>query len=112
VGITQYIANVPDGTYAVSLFFAELESLNEKEISPYSLGNVAIKVPVTERIFSIKINDQMALSNFNIFKSYGSDRAVEKKFIVRAEKGNGIRIDFLPVKGKPVLNGLRIARKF
>lgn len=48
----------------------------------------------------------------NIARSYGSERAIEKKFVVVAENGTGIRINFQPVKGEPVLNGIRIARKF
>lgn len=111
VGIREYIANVPDGSYAVSLYFAELESVEKKETSIYSLGNDAVEVPVTERIFGVEINKQLVLSDFNVAKSCGAERAAEKKFIVCAENGQGIRIKFLPEKGEPILNGIRIARK-
>ena len=112
VGIKEYNANVPDGTYAVSLYFAELETIEKKEASVYSLGNDAVEGQVSDRIFNVEINKQPVLNDFNIARSYGSERAIEKKFVVVAENGTGIRINFQPVKGEPVLNGIRIARKF
>jgi beta-galactosidase len=55
VGIKEYFANVPDGTYAVSLYFAELVSNEQKEVSIYSLGNDAIKESLNSRVFNVKL---------------------------------------------------------
>jgi beta-galactosidase len=54
----------------------------------------------------------MVLKDINLENEYGAECAIEKKIIVCAENGNGIRINFLPVKGDPVLNGIRIAKKY
>lgn len=94
-------------------FFINGNSFGEKEFNDHV---AEWEVPFVNGVNQLEVNGSKngtKSKDFqHIFKSYGSDRAVEKKFIVLAKKGNGIRIDFLPVKGKPVLNGLRIARKF
>ena len=112
VGIENYIANVPDGTYSVSLYFAELVSPEAKATSVYNLGNDAVIESAGERIFSIEINKQLVEKSLNLLAQYGAERAIEKKFIVRAENNQGINIHFISEKGEAVLNGIRIARKF
>ena len=112
VGLKSYIADVPDGTYSVSLYFAELDSPKKNEASEYNLGNDAVNGPTEDRIFSIEINKQLVVQNLNLLAEFGEERAIEKKYIVSAKNGEGITIDFIPVKGEPVLNGIRIVRKY
>ncbi|WP_372774270.1 glycoside hydrolase family 2 TIM barrel-domain containing protein [Mangrovibacterium sp.] len=112
VGIEGFRADIPNGTYAVSLYFAELVSPAAKEMSVYNLGNDAVTELAEERVFSIEINNQLMVKSLNLAADYGAERAIEKKFIVRAENNQGINIHFIPEKGEAVLNAIRIARKY
>ena len=52
------------------------------------------------------------LDHFNIARECGSERAVIKKFTVNVTDGTGLKVGFTPVKGKPVLNAVRIYKCF
>lgn len=90
--LASYRFDVPAGVYEIELLFAEMKF--EK---------------AGERVFSVKLNDKSVLENVDLARDLGPWKAVVKSL---AYSGNeGIRIDFVAVKGKPILSGIRIRRK-
>lgn len=107
-GIEQFRLDVPDGQYAVYLYWAELESDDEKEALAYNLGQEIIRDNTAPRVFNVKVNGITQLNNFNIAAQIGPETAIIKKFIVNVTDDNGITIDFDAIEGVPVLNALRV----
>lgn len=89
-GLEAFKADVPDGMYCVSLYFAEFEE--------------------TDREFSVLINGKAVLQNFSIVRERGINTALMKDFAVEVDGGNGISVEFIPLKGRPVLNAISIER--
>ncbi|MDR1810259.1 MAG: DUF4982 domain-containing protein, partial [Prevotella sp.] len=110
-GIESFKLDVPDGEYTVSLYFAELMS-KTSGISAYNLGNDALADDFDERIFDVSINKTKVIHRLNIAEEFGAQNAVIKKFIVLATNGEGITIDFLPVKDETILNAIRVYRNY
>jgi beta-galactosidase len=110
-GIKSFKLDVPDGEYTVSLYFAELMSDSAK-VLVYNLGDDAIAENIGERIFDVSINNSEVLRHFNIAKEYGELQAVIRKFTIFVKDGQGISVDFHPVKGEPILNALRVYRNY
>lgn len=110
VDLKQYKMDVPDGEYELTLYFAELLGGLEKEALAYNLDHKKMKEEKEQRVFSLKINEVLLLENFNISAEYGVTRAVEKKTRLNVTNGKGIRLDFIPVLGKPVLNALKLRK--
>lgn len=108
--IEGFRADVPDGQYYVYLYFAELESGPEKEVLAYNLGNDAVREKSGERSFDVEINGVKVLDSFDIAGECGAETAVIKKFTVESYGGEGIDVRFIPEKGEPVLNAIRIYR--
>lgn len=109
-GLDAFKADVPDGKYAVSLYFADLTGPYKGEPLPYGLGNDALPYEETERVFSVLINGTTVLRDFDIANEYGYHTAVVQRFSVDVEGGTGLSVDFVPSKGLPVLNAIRIFR--
>lgn len=109
-GIEAFKADVPDGKYIVYLYFADLTGPYRGTPMPYGLGNDAIPGEVTECVFSVRINGTTVLQDFNIAEQYGYHTAVVQRFPVEVEAGTGLSVDFVPSKGLPVLNAIRIIR--
>ncbi len=90
--LQSFRADVPDGSYYVYLYLAELSSEED------------------ERVFSVAINETTVLKELNMAAEYGRNTAVIERFPVDIEGGKGLRVDFIPSKGAPVLNAIRILK--
>lgn len=109
-GLEAFRVDVPDGAYYVYLYFADLTGPYKGKPIPYALGSDAVAGEVAEREFSVSINGTTVLKDFNIAGEYGYHTAVIKRFPVSVEGGTGLSVNFLPSKGLPVLNAIRIVR--
>jgi CubicO group peptidase (beta-lactamase class C family) len=88
-GVIRYKFGVRDGIYTVTLKFAETQFTG-----------------AGQRVFSLAINDDTVLKDFDILKEAGGpNRAVDKTFTVTAENGNGITIAADPSWGRWVWYG-------
>jgi hypothetical protein len=77
-GAMSYNFTVPNGTYAVTLKFAEI-----------------YYTTASQRIFNVSINGSTVLSNFDIFsQAGGAFKALDKTFTVTSSSGN-ITIQFI-----------------
>ena len=101
IGMTEYRLDVPAGKYQVELFFTEPFSKTELKNSIRTGSSES-----GERIFSVAINQYTVIENMNLAAEVGYQTAAVRSFEVEAQKG--IVINLLPVKGKPVISGIRI----
>lgn len=111
VGVEQYRFDVPAGVYEVKLHFAELEGTNVKHL-PYDLADESEEVKeITNRTFSVLINEKTVLDKMDILEQYGEFRAVKIKSEVSVKKGEPLLIDFKKIVGEPVLNAIELYKK-
>lgn len=110
VGLSAYKMDVPDGYYELNLYFSELTGGEQKEALAYNLDNSEVKEKAEQRIFGLNVNGNTFLKDFNINEEYGYATAVQKTIRIQVSNGNGILIDFIPIKGKPVLNALSLSK--
>lgn len=110
VGIESFRADVPDGTYSVYLYWAELDAAEKREALAYNLGSDGAQQQYTGRHFDVSVNGRKVLENFSIAAEVGFSRAMVRKVDVIVRDGKGLRVDFGRIEGEPVLNAIRIYR--
>ncbi|TKC61386.1 DUF4982 domain-containing protein [Pedobacter hiemivivus] len=110
VDLKAYRMDVPDGEYELSLYFAELVGGTPKEMLVYNLDNQIVKEIGGQRIFTLNLNGKKFLDNFNIAEEYGYATAVKKTIRIDVANGQGLLLDFIPVKGAPVLNAISVRK--
>ena len=91
--MSDYKFDVANGTYEVTLCFAEL-------------------YPKADREFNVKLNGNTVLHNLNLNKQYGANRAVKSRYTIDVTNGKGINIAFEAIKGEPVINGIIIRKVY
>jgi len=92
-GFNEYRFDAPNGKYELQFYLAELEVDSETLELIYNLGNDVISEDnPKERIFDISINGQKAISNINLAKTVGPERAVIKKIEFIVQDGEGVII--------------------
>jgi beta-galactosidase len=111
VGIDSFKIDVPNVFYSIYCYLAVLESKGQETII-YNPGNNAINTNIGENIFDISINDLTMLYGFNPKQETKDKYGIIKKFSINVSDGKGIRIKFIPQKGKTILNALRIYRNY
>jgi beta-galactosidase len=109
IGIEQFRFDVPPGEYELVLHFAELLGGPVKDI-PYNLSNDDRIEPNGKRIFSVYVNGELLLDNFNIAEQVGTATPVVKKLNVKQPAGKPILVDFKAIEGEPVLNAIQLRR--
>lgn len=111
VGIEQFKLDVPDGDYEVTLHFAELISADQKEGLAYNLdnGNTAAE-DSAKRKFDVTVNGKQVLYGFSTAENLPPGRAVSVKFNTIAGASEGITVDFKPLSGESILNGIQIEK--
>ncbi len=112
VGIEAFKADVSDGVYSVYCYWANLNLEENAETLIYNLGNDAINTNDSENIFDVSINNTIMLHAFNPKQESKGGHNIIKKFIVNVSGGEGININFIPRKGKTIINALRIYRNY
>lgn len=110
IDLDAFKVDVPDGKYAVYLYWAELLTRSKKEILPYNLGNDVEQIDVERSVFHVLINSKPVLMNYDILAQAGNGRAVIKKFLIEVSSGEGINIQLQPIKGHTMLNAVRIVK--
>jgi hypothetical protein len=90
-GMSAYRFTVPNGTYSVTLKFAEIW---------FTLPG--------QRVFNVSINGTRVLTNFDIVSQAGGPKiAVDKQFTVPVTTGQ-ISIDFQGVADEPKISAIQI----
>ena len=86
-----YSFTLPDGTYSVDLKFAETTATQ-----------------AGQRVFNVLINNQSALTNFDIFASAGgANIALDKQYNVAVSNGE-LEIELVSVTGAAIMSAIQI----
>ena len=114
VDIKEFKLDVPDGSYEITLHFAELLSCAIRDANIYNLDNgkfVQPEIP-EPRQFNVVINKKKVIENLGNDNYLETETAYSTKLIVYVKNGEGITIQFDPIKEKPILNGLQVRKIF
>lgn len=109
-GIQQFKFDVPAGKYDVILHFSELVSPERERNLAYNLGNNAAPEEFKERSFSVLANGQEIISGLNNFQYLKPLHAVSIKYSININDENGLTIDFKPIAGEAILNGIQLKK--
>jgi beta-glucanase (GH16 family) len=95
-GEIHVVKSLPNGTYDISLMFAEPEDL-----------------PIASRIFDIFAEGQAVIQNMDVkLARDGNHHSALDRSVVGVEVTDGLlNIDLIPTKGEPVLNGFVVRKK-
>ncbi len=93
-GIHAFRAFVPNGSYKVTLYFAETE-----------------KQKIGERIFNVFVEDSLRLSKIDIFKQAGRFAAYEVPLEDIPVNDGKLDISFQSIAGEPELSALKIEKQ-
>ncbi|WP_316811844.1 glycoside hydrolase family 2 TIM barrel-domain containing protein [Pedobacter heparinus] len=110
-GIKEFRFDVPDGRYDLTLHFAELISDTKREALVYNLDNKEVTAQKrAERTFDVLVNnvkmiDQLGSNNYLI-----PETAYSTRLFVDVKDGKGIRLQFVPLKGDAILNGIQLRK--
>jgi len=91
-GNFSYNIPLPNGTYQLTLKFAEIYS------GIYSVG---------QRVFTVKIEGKEVLSNFDIFRRVRRNRALDQTFPVTVTDGN-LHIEFISIANNAKVNAILV----
>jgi len=87
----QYSIAVPQGTYTVKLFFAEI-----------------VATGAGQRVFNVRLENTTVLTNFDIFTAAGgANKAITRSFNVTVTDGT-LNITFLHVTGDPLVAAIEV----
>jgi len=111
-GIQQFKMDLPNGTYDLSLLFAELLSPTKANELVYNLGNAAPPEEFKERSFNVLINGQEILSGFGNNNYLEPLHAITTKHRILVSNNEGITIDFKALVGEAVLNGIQVRKVY
>jgi beta-galactosidase len=92
-GMSAYRFDVPDGSYDVTLMFAEPSA------------------KPGERVFGVSVNGTVVASRLDLSATHGIARAATYTTSVSVSGGAGISVNFTPIQGQAILNAIRVVRK-
>lgn len=105
-GIESYVFDVPDGTYEIEMGFADPSGKGSG--LAYMLGRDKDSGN-GDNIFGVKIEENIVDGDYSPSKAAGSRFATRIKRIVDVTDGQ-LNISFLPVKGKTMLNSIKLRK--
>ncbi|RKF32581.1 hypothetical protein BCY89_15550 [Sphingobacterium siyangense] len=111
-GLESYRFDLPNGNYEVELFFAELDGPNDKENLLYDLEQREKKQEKKgiDRVFDIRIGGHALAADLNVLREAGAFRGLRRKFQVKVHDDGNLVISFIPKKGEPILNAIRLKK--
>jgi beta-galactosidase len=111
-GLESYRFDLPHGDYEIELFFAELDGPNDKENLLYDLEQREKKQEQKgiDRIFDIHIGDHALATDVNVRREVGAFRVLRRKFPLKVHGEGNLAISFIPKKGEPMLNAIRLKK--
>jgi beta-galactosidase len=92
-GMSAYRFDVPDGSYDVTLMFAEPSA------------------KPGERVFGVSVNGTVVASRLDLSATHGIARAATYTVSVSASGGAGVSVNFTPIQGQAILNAIRVVRR-
>ena len=105
--IEAFRADLPDGVYEVTLYFAELAG-EETASSVYQLGLATESEAVSERAFDISINGLDVARSLDVAAEAGRKTPVTRRYRIVLNNGEGLCVGFTPVRSETMLSAIRI----
>lgn len=102
--ISEFRADVPQGTYEVEILMVEYVPKSRR----FADEDKEIRYEPNKRIFSISANDVLIEENLDLGATYGLNVPHRVSFRMAVTNTNGLSIKFHPVKGVPIVSGIRI----
>lgn len=102
--IRGFYADVPDGFYEIELLMADYVKKSRR----FADEDEKVNLEPGKNIFDIVVNNVLMTPALDLGKSFGLNVPVRLKYKVKAENGQGIRINFNKIKGNPVASAIRI----
>lgn len=110
-GIKAFRFDVPDGRYDLTLHFAELISDVKHKALVYNLDD---KDVVTQkrikRSFDVEVNHVKMIDHLGSDNYLIPETAYNTRLFVDVKDGKGIVIQFMPLKGDAILNGIQLRK--
>lgn len=111
-GIEAFRADLPDGSYEVTLHFAELTTDEKKADLAYLLGADAATEAAVVRRFDIAINGSTVAMSLDVAAEVGRCAPFVRRYRVEVTDGKGLSIDFKAVEGETMLSAIRILKVY
>lgn len=113
VGIKEFRFDVPDGRYDLTLHFAELISDVKRETLVYNLDNKDAKTEKkADRAFDVVVNGIKMIENLSSGNYLIPETAYSTRLLIDVKDQKGIIIQFVPLKGETILNGIQLRKIF
>lgn len=106
LGLREYRADVAPGEYEVKLYFAEPFDSAQRRDPADPTGTDAQGC----RVFDVAVNGMSLCAGLDLAARYGERRAVTLGCRCTVDGAAGIRVEFTPQTGEPVLNGITLRR--
>ncbi len=100
---------VENGTWQVTLCWAELQKAGDPQTSVYNLGNDALQEDFMGRAMNVWLQDSLVVSGLNLTEQYGAYQAHDESFTVQVEDGF-VHIRMEALVGKTLLNAIYIEK--
>ncbi|MNY15003.1 hypothetical protein D3C86_1481950 [compost metagenome] len=102
---------MPDGRYDLTLHFAELISDVKREALVYNLDNKEVAGQKRiERSFDVLVNNVKMIGQLGSDNYLVPETAYNTRLFVNVKDGKGIRLQFVPLKGDAILNGIQLRK--
>lgn len=102
--ISEFRADVPEGAYEVEILMVEYVPKSRR----FADEDKEIRYEPGKRIFSISANNVLIEENLDLGATHGLNVPHRISFRVAVTDTNGLSIKFHPVKGVPIVSGIRI----
>ncbi|MES3019869.1 MAG: glycoside hydrolase family 2 TIM barrel-domain containing protein [Bacteroidota bacterium] len=110
-GIKEFRFDVPDGRYDLTLHFAELISDVKREALVYNLDNKeAVVQKKIDRSFDVLVNDVKMIDHLGSNNYLVPETAYNTRLFVDVKDGKGIVLEFMPLTGEAILNGIQLRK--
>ncbi|WP_255317895.1 glycoside hydrolase family 2 TIM barrel-domain containing protein [Capnocytophaga cynodegmi] len=104
VGMSEFRADVPEGVYEVEVLMVEYVPKSRR----FADEDKEVTRQPNKRIFSIFANESLIEENLDLGANYGLNVPYRLVFKTKVTKDNGLSIKFQPIKGEPVVSGIRV----
>ena len=110
-GLEAFRADLPDGVYEVTLYFAELSG-ETVAASAYQLGLTTESEAASERAFDLAINGRCVAHGLDVAAETGRRTPMTRRYRVILKNGEGLCVGFTPVRSETMLSAIRILRLY
>ncbi len=106
VNPSEFRADVPNGIYEIELLMVDYV----RRYRRFADVDREINYEPGRRVFDISVNDERVIKELDPGGTYGLNVPNRLRFTRTVSNGEGISIKFHPVKGEPILSGVRIRK--